>query len=133
MVIWIIPPVFTFFALILLKYLQYKSKLNNLKVILIIFGINLLFIFLLVALSMIIDSINEKKFYAIIDPTGENDGIYNRDSLTEEEKIFVDRFIGDGGRNVGRIIYIIYCIINFIIFSIFSKYIDFRDILEIDT
>ena len=133
MVIWIIPPVFTFFALILLKYLQYKGKLNNLKVILIIFGINLLFIFLLVALSMIIDSINEKKFYAIIDPTGENDGIYNRDSLTEEEKIFVDRFIGDGGRNVGRIIFIIYCIINFIIFSIFSKYIDFRDILEIDT
>ena len=125
MILFFSPSILTLIIFIFLKYLQYKEKLNSFKLILILLGMQLFFISGVIITVKIIDYYDTKKFYSIIDPTGENDGIFQYKYLSEEEKAFVDYYIGDGGRNVGNIIFGILCILNFIFFLILSITMDF--------
>jgi len=131
MILFFSPSILTLIIFILLKYLQYKEKLNSLKLILILLGLQLLFTSGMIITVKITNYYDTKKFYSIIDPTGENDGVFQYNYLSEEEKAFVDYYFGDGGRNVGNIIFGIFCILNFMFFSILSIIMDFiRNIIK---
>ena len=124
MILFFSPSILTLIIFIVLKYLQYKKKINGFKIILIILGLQLFFISVMTLTTSIINYYDTKKFYSIIDPTGENDGIFQYNELTEEERKFVDYYIGDGGRNVGNIIFGVFCIFNMIFFLLLSVIID---------
>ena len=121
---YFIPSIITLIIFIILKYMQNIFNINKAIIIIIIFGVQLLFVFILVINNSIYYNKNKYIYNQIVDPTGKNDGIFNYDNLTDEEKMIVNRYIGDGGRNIGSIFYTIICIFNFIIFSFTSIIID---------
>jgi len=120
----ILPTIFTLLTFICLKYLQYKNKITWVVVIFTILGLQILNISFITANVIITNKIAEKKYYAIVDPTGENDGIFNYNDLTEEEKKVVDYYFQDTGRNVAPIILGIYFGIIFIALSFISIIMD---------
>jgi len=120
----ILPTAFTLLAFACLKYLQYKNKITWVVVIFTILGLQILNTSFITVNVMITNKIAEKKYYEIIDPTGENDGIFNYNNLTEEEKKVVDYYFQDTGRNVAPIILGIYFGIIFIALSLISIIMD---------
>jgi multidrug transporter EmrE-like cation transporter len=124
MIYLLLPSVFTIIVFVFLKYLQYKGKIAWFVVFLIILGLQIIFISYVIVRITMTNKIAEQEYYKIIDPTDENDGIFDYNNLTEEEKKVVDYYFQDAGRNVSSAILVVYYAINFIILSFISIIMD---------
>ena len=120
MIYLIFPTIISLIVFIILKKLQYKNKIHWLVVLFIILGLQIIFTLLISANVITANIISEKQYLNIVDPTGGNDGIFNYNRLTNEEKKIVDYYFQDSGRNLSPIIFGIYFLFNFTIFLIIS-------------
>jgi hypothetical protein len=121
---FILPSVLSLIIFILLKYFQYKNKISLRIVILVILGIQFIFIFSVFLMNIITTKQIENEIINNDDFHFDGDILYNYKSLSEENKKIADAYLGSGASHLAPFVFGIYYIINFIVLFLVSTIMD---------